>query len=117
MSPNSSISARYDPAVLHSEQHLFSSRKKGKLRVVVDYRGFNRITNPNHAPITRTDETFDRRVRVTIFSKLYLKAVFHQIRVREEDIDKTEFKTQYGHFNSSSCSWDSVMRWPHFNPS
>lgn len=41
---------------------------------------------------------FDRLGQVTVFSKMYLKAVFHQMRVRKEYVDKTAFKTKYGHF-------------------
>lgn len=77
---------------------LFFVKQKGKLRGVIDYRALNRITKPNHAPIPRTDEMFDRIGRARVFSKLDLKAGFHQIRVREEDIEKTAFKTKYGMF-------------------
>lgn len=77
---------------------LFFVKQKGSLRGVIDYRALNRITKPNHAPIPRTDEMFDRLGSATVFSKLDLKLGLHQIRVRESDVEKTSFKTKYGLF-------------------
>lgn len=73
-------------------------KQKGKLRGVVDYRALNFITKPNHAPIPRADEMFDRLGQAKYFSKLDLKTGFHQIRICPEDIEKTAFKTKYGHY-------------------
>lgn len=70
----------------------------GKLRGVIDYRGLNRITKKNNAPIPRTDEIFDRLGGARVFSKMDLKTGFHQIRVRPEDIEKTAFNTKYGQY-------------------
>lgn len=41
---------------------------------------------------------FYRLGKATVFSKLGLKTDFHQIRVRNEDIEKTAFKTKYGQY-------------------
>lgn len=41
---------------------------------------------------------FDRLGQATVFSKLGLKAGFHHIRVQEENVEQTAFKTKYGHF-------------------
>lgn len=77
---------------------LFFVRQQDKLRGVIDYRALNRITKRNNSPIPRTDEMFDRIGKAKVFSKLDLKAGFHQIRVRNEDIEKTAFKTKYGSY-------------------
>lgn len=77
---------------------LFFVKQKDSLRCVIDYRALNRITKRNNAPIPKTDGMFDRLGRAAVYSKLGLKSGFHQIRVREEDIEKTAFKTKYGHF-------------------
>ena len=77
---------------------LFFVKSKGALRAVVDYRGLNRITKKNNAPLSRPDEMFDRLGHARVFSKPDLKTGFHQIRVRPEDIEKTAFNTKYGQF-------------------
>lgn len=75
----------------------FFVRQNGKLHGVIEYIALNRITKRNNVPIPRTDEMFDRLGKATVFSKLDLKSGFHQIRVRNDDIEKTAFKTKYGH--------------------
>lgn len=77
---------------------LFFVKQKDQLRGVVDYRALNRITKHNNAPIPRTDEMFDRLGQARYYSKLDLKTGFHQIRVSPADVEKTAFKTKYGHF-------------------
>lgn len=77
---------------------LFFVKEEDKLRGVVDYRSLNRITKRNNAPIPRSDEMFDRLGGAKIFSRLDLKTGFHQICMRNEDIEKTAFNTKYGRF-------------------
>jgi len=78
---------------------LFFVKDKDKpLRGVVDYRALNRITKRNNAPLPRSDEMFDLLGEAKVFSKMDLKTGFHQIRVRDKDIEKTAFNTKYGQF-------------------
>ncbi len=78
---------------------LFFVKEKNKpLRGVVDYRALNRVTKRNSSPLPRSDEMFDRLGNARIFSKLDLKTGFHQIRVKEENVERTTFNTKYGQF-------------------
>ncbi|KAH7621131.1 putative Transposon Ty3-I Gag-Pol polyprotein [Nannochloris sp. 'desiccata'] len=77
---------------------LFVRKKNGSLRMCVDYRGLNRISKKNRCPLPRIDELLDRLNGAKYFTSLDLRSGYHQIKIKEEDIEKTAFRTQYGHF-------------------
>ena len=77
---------------------LFVSKKDGGLRMCVDYRMLNKLTVKNRYPLPRTDEPLDRLHGSKFFTKIDLASGYHQIRIKEEDIPKTAFKTRYGHY-------------------
>ena len=52
----------------------------------------------NRYPLPRIDDLFDQLRGARVYSKIDLRTGYHQLRVREADIPKTSFKTQYGHF-------------------
>nr|GEW50342.1 putative reverse transcriptase domain, ribonuclease H-like domain, aspartic peptidase domain protein [Tanacetum cinerariifolium] len=52
----------------------------------------------NHYPLLRIDDLFDQLHRLWFFSKIELRSRYHQLRVYEDDIPKTAFRTRYGHF-------------------
>ena len=58
----------------------------------------NRVTIKNRYPLSRIDDLFDQLRGTRVYSKIYLHTGYHQLRVRETDIPKTAFRTQYGHF-------------------
>ncbi|GKF08477.1 putative reverse transcriptase domain-containing protein [Tanacetum coccineum] len=64
----------------------------------IDYRELNKLTIKNHYPLPRIDDLFDQLQGSQFFSKIDLRYGYHQLRVQEDDIPKTAFRTRYGHF-------------------
>ena len=77
---------------------LFSKKKDKTLRLCIDYQHLNRVTIKNRYPLPRIDNFFDQLREVWVYSQIDLRIGYPQLRVREEDILKTTFRTRYGHF-------------------
>ncbi|GKA80540.1 putative reverse transcriptase domain-containing protein [Tanacetum coccineum] len=77
---------------------LFVKKKDGSFRMCIDYRELNKLTVKNRYPLPRIDDLFDQLQGSSVYSKIDLRLGYHQLRVREEDIPKTAFRTRYGHY-------------------
>ncbi|GJX70713.1 putative reverse transcriptase domain-containing protein [Tanacetum coccineum] len=77
---------------------LFVKKKDGSFRMCIDYRELNKLTVKNRYPLPRIDDLFDQLQGSQFFSKIDLRSGYHQLRVHEDDIPKTAFRTRYGHF-------------------
>ncbi|GJR19062.1 putative reverse transcriptase domain-containing protein [Tanacetum coccineum] len=64
----------------------------------MDLRELNKLTVKNRYPLLRIDDLFDQLQGSSVYSKIDLRSGYHQLRVREEDIPKTAFRTRYGHY-------------------
>nr|GEW20465.1 hypothetical protein [Tanacetum cinerariifolium] len=57
----------------------------------------NKLTVNNRYPLPRIDDLFDQLQGPQFFSKIDLRSGYHQLRVHEDDISKTTFRTCYGY--------------------
>ena len=73
-------------------------KANGKLRFCVDFRPLNALTVIDEYPLPRIGEMIYQVGKAKYFSKLDLHSGCHQIRVSEEDIPKTAFKTKFGSY-------------------
>nr|GEV38962.1 putative reverse transcriptase domain-containing protein [Tanacetum cinerariifolium] len=77
---------------------LFVKKKDGSFRMCIDYRGLNKLTIMNRYLLPRIDDLFDQLQGLSVYSKIDLRSGYHQLRVKDEDIPKTAFRTRYEHY-------------------
>jgi hypothetical protein len=77
---------------------FFMKKKDGTLILSINFRNLNKVIVKNKYPLPRIDYMFDQLRSTRRFSKIDLISGYHQVRIMEEDISKTAFKTRYGHY-------------------
>ena len=83
---------------------LFVKKHDETLRLCTDYRRLNRVIVKNKYPLPRIDDLFDQLRGSKYYTKIDLRTGYHQLRIREEGIPKTAFRTRYGHFEYNDKS-------------
>jgi hypothetical protein len=74
---------------------LFVEKKDGTKRMCIDYRTLNSMTIKNKYPLPRIEDLLNRLKKAKFVSKIDLRSRYHQMKIREQDIQKTAFTTQY----------------------
>jgi hypothetical protein len=64
----------------------------------MDFRQLNKVILKNEYPLPRIHDLFDQLKNAKIFSKIHLRSGYHQERIKEEDISRTDFRTRYSHY-------------------
>lgn len=77
---------------------LLVKKKDGTWRFYIDYREPNMITTTGKFPISIIDDSLDEPEGSQYFSKVGLRAGYHQIRMKQKDIHNTGFRTHNGNF-------------------
>nr|GEV68796.1 putative reverse transcriptase domain-containing protein [Tanacetum cinerariifolium] len=72
---------------------FFVKKKGGSFWMCIDYQELNKLTVKNRYTLLRINNLFDQLQGSSVYSKIDLRSGYHQLRVREEDIPKTAFRT------------------------
>ncbi|GKC57742.1 hypothetical protein Tco_1085340 [Tanacetum coccineum] len=90
---------------------LFVKKKDRSFRMCINYRELNKLTVRKRYLLPRIDDLFDQLQGSSVYSKIDLRSGYHQLRVRDEDIPKTSFRTSLQHIidqkelNMRQCRW------------
>jgi hypothetical protein len=77
---------------------LFVKKKYGPLRLCIGFRQLKKVIVKNKYPLSRIDDLFDQLKDAKIFSKIDIISGYHKVRIKDEDIRKTVFRTRFVHY-------------------
>ncbi|GJR08166.1 putative reverse transcriptase domain-containing protein [Tanacetum coccineum] len=77
---------------------LFVKKKDRLFCMCINYHKLNKLTVKNRYPLPRINDLFDQLQGSSVYLNINLRSGYHQLRVHEEDIPKTTFRTRYGHY-------------------
>ncbi|KAL0556163.1 hypothetical protein IC582_004673 [Cucumis melo] len=77
---------------------LFIKKKDGSMRLCINYRELNKVIVQNKYPLPRIGDLFDQLQRATVFSKIDLRSGYHQLKIKDSDVQMTTFRSRYGHY-------------------
>ena len=77
---------------------LLVKKKDGSSCLCVDYKQLNKMMIKNKYPLPRIDDLMDQLHGASVFSKIDLQSGYHQILVKADDMQKTAFRSRYGHY-------------------
>ena len=87
------------PSVSHwGIPFIFLRKNNCFLRMCIDYCLLNKVTIKNKYPLPRIGYLFDQLQRASCFSMIVVISGYHQLKVRECYIPKTDFRTRYVHY-------------------
>lgn len=75
---------------------VLASKSDGDKQLCIDFRKVNQNTKKQSFPIPNTQDLYNNLKDAKIFTKNDLESAFHQVRMAEEDKEKTGFITQDG---------------------
>ena len=74
------------------------SKKGGKVRMCVDYRDLNRTSSNDNFSLPHIDTLVDNTAKHSLFSFMDGFSGYNQIKMAQEDMEKTTFLTMWGTF-------------------
>jgi hypothetical protein len=85
---------------------LFVEKKDGTKRMCIDYRALNEVTVKNMYPLSRIEDLFDQLRGASVFSKIDLRSVYHQLRIRPQIYRRQHSSPSMDYMSSWLCHSD-----------